>query len=730
MANRVVVTGMGNYEGTVKLHFSIGTDISTADVEMVQSAYTYDGKSHTPKVKAVTLSGNTVPKTDYTVEYPEDTTNAGQKTVTIKGTGAYYGTNTNGTYTINKATANDANIVIIPKGYELDSTTNRYYTTYPGAEYIEDNGGLTPELEVYDSATKTTLRADDFELVNPGFKNNDRVGTANFKINLKGNYESRVIPGSFDIVGRSISAGSVKLEDGNGNEIDAKEWTGQEIKEADDFEIIVSDDLGNVLTKDDYSLSYTNNTAVGKEATITVTGKRNYKDTLDKKFVIYGVLSEDNITIPDAFYTGRQIVPHPTVVVAGKTLEEGTDYTVTSSADDWETATEATAEIIVKDQVLYRPAYVSKSFNISTNASALHLAGFANEVIYTGRTIKQAVNVVDGAGNIVVSYPEGSTEVTYTSSNTGDTDCIAAGTITMTVPVTVYNGTTQELTATYEIKKKNINACRFSKLSNEYYTGQKLYAPVVVVDGQTELTGRRSDETPKDGVEYDYIVTYSNNIAPGVATVAIAGDGNYTGTKQMTFVIQAPRMNTLSAYGMSDSQVLVRWNRSNHAEGYKLTYTVNGVKKTVYTKSTSYTISGLNAATNYTVEVNAYVTIGGVKKDGIAKSVSVTTYVKTPDYILTSPSTGQAQISWSVVNNGATGYSIYRSTKASDLNKNSVDELVNYRVADVPATRTSWVNTGLTGGQTYYYRVQAYQIASDGTETYGTLSAIKSVTVK
>ncbi len=726
----VVVTGMGNYEGTVKLHFSIGTDISTADVEMAQSAYPYDGKSHTPKVKAVTLNGNTVPKTDYTVEYPEDTTNAGQKTVTIKGTGAYYGTNTNGTYTINQATATDENIVIIPKGYELDSTTNRYYTTYPGAEYIEDNGGLTPELEVYDSATKTTLRADDFELVDPGFKNNDRVGTANFKIKLKGNYESQVIPGSFDIVGRSISAGSVKLEDGNGNEIDAKEWTGQEIKEADDFEIIVSDDLGNVLTKDDYSLSYTNNTAVGKEATITVTGKRNYKDTLDKKFVIYGVLSADNITIPDAFYTGRQIVPHPTVVVAGKTLEEGTDYTVTSSADDWETATEATAEIIVKDQVLYRPAYVSKNFNISTNASSLHLAGFANEAIYTGRPIKQAVNVVDGAGNIVVSYPEGSTEVTYTSSNTGDTDCIAAGTITMTVPVTVYNGTTQELTATYEIKKKNINACRFSKLSNEYYTGQKLYAPVVVVDGQTELTGRRSDETPKDGVEYDYIVTYSNNIAPGVATVVIAGDGNYTGTKQMTFVIQAPRMNTLSAYGISDSQVLVRWNRSNHADGYKLTYTVNGVKKTAYTKSTSYTISGLNAATNYTVEVNAYVTIGGVEKDGIAKSVSVTTYVKTPDYILTSPSTGQAQISWSVVNNGATGYSIYRSTKASDLNKNSVDELVNYRVADVPATRTSWVNTGLTGGQTYYYRVQAYQIASDGTETYGTLSAIKSVTVK
>lgn len=728
------VTGMGNYTGTIEVHFAIGIDIGTADVTMPQSDYTYNGGSQTPRAKSIVVSTSNNPKltynTDYTVEFPEDTTNVGEKTVTIKGIGDYYGTNTNGTYTINPAEATAANIVIIPKGYELDSTTNRYYTTYPGAEYIEDHGGLTPELEVYDSATKTTLRADDFELVAPGFENNKRVGTANFMIKLMGNYEPLTIEGYFDIVARSISTGSVKLEDGNGNEIDAKEWTGQEIKEADDFEIIVSDDLGNVLTKDDYSLSYTNNTAVGKEATITVTGKRNYKDTLDKTFVIYGVLSADNITIPDAFYTGKQIVPHPTVVVAGKTLEEGTDYTVTSSADDWETATEATARVLVKDQVLYRPAYVSKNFNISTNASSLHLAGFANEVIYTGRPIKQAVNVVDGAGNIVVSYPEGSTEVAYTSSNTGDTDCIAAGTITMTVPVTVYNGTTQELTATYEIKKKNINACRFSKLSNEYYTGQKLYAPVVVVDGQTELTGRRSDETPKDGVEYDYIVTYSNNIAPGVATVVVAGDGNYTGTKQMTFVIQAPRMNTLSAYGISDSQVLVRWNRSSHADGYKLTYTLNGVKKTAYTKSTSYTISGLNAATNYTVEVNAYVTIGGVVKDGIAKSVSVTTYVKTPDYILTSPSTGQAQISWSVVNNGATGYSIYRSTKASDLNKNSVDELVNYRVADVPATRTSWVNTGLTGGQTYYYRVQAYQIAADGTETYGTLSAIKSVTVK
>lgn len=271
--------------------------------------------------------------------------------------------------------------------------------------------------------------------------------------------------------------------------------------------------------------------------------------------------------------------------------------------------------------------------------------------------------------------------------------------------------TTENLTTTFDIIPRNINSCTITGLKNDTYTGAKLYPPVTVVWQGKELTV---------GDSGDYTITYKNNTNPGTASIEIEGKNNFNGTRTLQFTIMPAKMSGVQAYGISDSQLVVMWNRKNHVDGYEITYTVNGTTKTVSTTNTSYTISGLSASTDYTVTICTYVTVGGTKYRGLSATASGSTFVTTPDYLLTSPAKGQAQLSWSVASNGATGYAIYRSEKADSGFT---------RIADIPAKQTSWTNKSLKSGKTYYYYIQAYQ-SKNGVVTWGAKSAIRSITIK
>lgn len=82
----------------------------------------------------------------------------------------------------------------------------------------------------------------------------------------------------------------------------------------------------------DYTVSYSNNRKVGT-ATVTITGKGNYYDTVKKTFKIVSGkkdLSKAKLTgLEDAVYDGKAHTPKPTVTLDGKVLKEGTDYKLT-----------------------------------------------------------------------------------------------------------------------------------------------------------------------------------------------------------------------------------------------------------------------------------------------------------------------------------------------------------------------------------------------------------------
>ena len=81
----------------------------------------------------------------------------------------------------------------------------------------------------------------------------------------------------------------------------------------------------------DYTVSYSNNTKVGT-AKVTITGKGNYTGSVSKTYSIKNNFKKATISgISTKAFTGKNITQNITVKYNGKTLKNGTDYTVSYS---------------------------------------------------------------------------------------------------------------------------------------------------------------------------------------------------------------------------------------------------------------------------------------------------------------------------------------------------------------------------------------------------------------
>ena len=81
----------------------------------------------------------------------------------------------------------------------------------------------------------------------------------------------------------------------------------------------------------DYTVSYSNNTKVGT-ATVKITGKGNYTGSVSKTYSIKNDFKKATVSgISTKAYTGKNITQNITVKYNGKTLKNGTDYTVSYS---------------------------------------------------------------------------------------------------------------------------------------------------------------------------------------------------------------------------------------------------------------------------------------------------------------------------------------------------------------------------------------------------------------
>lgn len=192
------------------------------------------------------------------------------------------------------------------------------------------------------------------------------------------------------------------------------------------------------------------------------------------------------------------------------------------------------------------------------------------------------------------------------------------------------------------------------------------------------------------GKEYDYNVTaYASNGEHSEPSITVTGMATFP----------AP-MNVKAAYQDATS-IKVTWDAVSNADGYcvEASDTKNGTYTTVYEDTDNYfTETGLTVGTGRYYRVKAFVTAGSKVYGNVSTAVFDATRPENPKNLkLTNASVDSVLVEWDA-SPGATGYFIYRRLS---------NGVYGQPYKDLSGV-TSFTDTDLTTGATYYYYVKAY----------------------
>ncbi len=407
----ITITGKGNYTDKTKVEFEIvQRDISNEDVVSLTCTTQYVYKGQEPNISAVLKNGSVkmTKNKDYEFSFDRDVTEAGTYTLIIAGTGNYTGTReveitlTEELISVSKlsigkisnqeynGTAYEPKPTISYKGEELTEDED-YTLTYANSDkagtasvtitgigkykgtktlsyriigvalskvkvsgvepvvYRNNTDGIELENLVltYDGATLT--EGVDYTLT---YSNNTKVGTAKVVITGIGGYTG-TLRKSYKITPYQLTSDGENLITVDEVESEAYTKKGAKAKPAVYFD-------GELLTEGtDYKLSWKNYKTVGATATVTVTGKGNFKGVLATQdyTVESGDLSAGSVTVSDVAYRNRANNFKSTLAVydAGGSKLSTKDYEIVGYYDEWgdpieeksivETGSEITVEL-------------------------------------------------------------------------------------------------------------------------------------------------------------------------------------------------------------------------------------------------------------------------------------------------------------------------------------------------------------------------------------------------
>lgn len=185
------------------------------------------------------------------------------------------------------------------------------------------------------------------------------------------------------------------------------------------------------------------------------------------------------------------------------------------------------------------------------------------------------------------------------------------------------------------------------------------------------------------------------------------------------YAVSAPGIpRSLKAASASYNSIKISWGSVTGASGYavyRATSSKGSYSFVSSTTSTSYTNKSLTTGKTYYYKVKAYKTVGTKKVySSYSAAVSAKPVPSVPAGVkVSSSSYNSIKATWGAVS-GASGYQIYRATSSTD--KYSLVSTIS---------GTSYTNTGLTTGKTYYYKVRAYKIVGNS-KVYGSYSTVVS----
>lgn len=467
----VIIKGKGSYSGTVKRSFTIKPAIIYKQCTFYKIAsqyYTGSQIKPVPKIK----NGTTTLKnrTDFTLTY-QNNVNKGTAKVYIKGKGNYSGS-CSLTFSITARPVSTLKITVPSVTY--NGKAQKPAVTVKYNNYKFKNG------------TDYTL----------SYKNNTKIGTATVTVKGKGKLSgTRSV--TFKINAKPIKNAVITYNN-------SLTYNGSTLSPA------VTVKYGNATLKKntDYTVAYSNNVNAGT-GTITITGKGIYGGSVKKTFTIkkLGISATAVSGTGNKVYTGSVIKPVPAVKVGGRTLKNGTDFTVS-----YKNNTEpGTATLSVTGKGNYSGS-VSKTFKITARAIN-DVEVTVPDTVFTGVQVRP---------DVVVSYGN------YQFINNSDytlsfKDNVNIG--TASVVVTGKNHLSGSRTVTFPIEKADISSTEIA-VKNATFTGSAVKSAVDV---------RLGNVTLKEGTHYT--LSYKNNVNAGTAQVTVSGKGSLEGAVTKNFTI-------------------------------------------------------------------------------------------------------------------------------------------------------------------------------------------------
>ena len=286
--------------------------------------------------------------------------------------------------------------------------------------------------------------------------------------------------------------------------------------------VSVKDAGGHTLTEGaDYTVTYPESKEPGTYL-LQVDGINNYTGTVRKAYNVKEKEALDTARVtrtPASFYADDMQQPAVTVKnAAGKTLKEGTDYTVT-----YPESVEPGTYLVKIDGINAYKGTVRKAYTVKPPKEALDasLVTRTPTSFYADGTQQQpAVTVKNAAGKTLkegvdytVTYPESVEPGTYMVKIEG---------------VNAYKGTVRKA---YTVKppKEALDTALVTRAPISFTANGQQQQPAVTVKNA-------AGKTLKEGV--DYTVTYPESVEPGTYLVRIDGINAYKGTVRKAYTIK------------------------------------------------------------------------------------------------------------------------------------------------------------------------------------------------
>ncbi len=552
----IVITGKGNYKGTLKKYFVIEPkSLSDSDIRIDNLAAAYNGGKSVKPIPTVKWDSKKLEnKTDFVLSYPDSESNKnaykqpGTYRVIVK---AKSGSNYTGERTITLTITKPKEERLISK-VTVDSIPAKTYT----GKKISITGDM---LKLTYGKKKTPLvPGTDYTVKYDNNYDYTNIGTHQIIIVGQGKYkgERRV---SFQIKGTSVKTLQIKMPTlrYNGNaqipQVNpASVFANGALIDGVDIsdKLIILDKEGNPLVEGThFTLKFSNNKNAGT-AKMTLKGMGPYSGTLTKEFTIKKYsLKEGSAGITATFASGSSMQTYqkgetkPKVVVkmGSAVLKEGTDYTLSyANHTSVKVKSGKTPTVTITGKKNFSGSR-KLTFSIEKqNLSNVNITAADKVASSKAGNFYSTPVLTDANGKKLVAGTDYKTTYVYTSQGNVLTKKNKPGAGTeIKVTVTGKGNYTGTVSTTYRILKKGrkISDAKVTFTRKFYYTGERIVLSkedLVVKMGKKTLTAD----------QYEIVgSSYKNNLKTGTAKVTIKGKGEYGGTKTISFTINRQKMS-------------------------------------------------------------------------------------------------------------------------------------------------------------------------------------------